>query len=930
EPSVSRFDPDDLPILSLAVLGEHAGSRESTTFAERTVKRELENLPGVGRVVPVGGTRREIQILLQPEQLLALQVGVDEVIAAIRSENRDLPAGSIVSRDSEQPVQVRGRIAEPLEFGRLIVARRGGEPVYLSQVAAVRDGQAAAESIALVDGRRAVGLDILKAQGANTLEVAEQVRRRVAELQSRLPAGMELRVVRDTSTGIRQSVADLQRTLLEGGALTLLIVFLLLNSWRSAVITGLTLPIAVMGTFFALHAFGYSLNKVTLMALSLCVGLLIDDAIVVRDNISRHLAMGKTPRQAALEGTREIGLAVLATTSAIVAVFLPVAFMDGMAGRFLQPFGVTVAVAVLISMLVSFTLDPMLSSVWHDPAAHRADPEGRLAGAYRTVLDWGLAHRKAVLAIACLGFFAGFPLLPRIGTEFVPEADLNEIAVAVETPAGSSLEFTQSKIRQAEGALREFPEVAATYAVLNAGTALGRNAATLFAALQERGARRLSQKELQQPFRERLSRIAGLKVVHVGAHSAVGRSKPLQVSVQGREGPVLENLAGRLLAGLGRIPGVVDLDSSLKATRPAVEVRVNRERASDLGLGVAAVAAAVRPLLAGEIAGAWKGPDGESYDVDVRLPPGERHSAADLERLYVAGARLDGSGNPLMVPLRQVADFAATPGPARIERKDLQREVLVTANVAGRAAGDAARDLRAVLAGIDTPPGYRFAMAGASRDMQESAAEAASALSLAVVFLYLVLASQFGSFTQPLGIMLALPLSLAGVLPGLWLGGSTLNLFSVIGFILLMGLVAKNAILLVDFANRGVAAGLPRREAILEAGAVRLRPILMTTLAMIAGMLPMALGLGAGGEQRAPMAHAVIGGLVASTLLTLIVVPVVYTCLDDLASWVKRRLAAPGGAVPAPAQILPPAPRGATVFATRKYGAARRKIRFPP
>ena len=903
EPRITRFNPDDLPIMSLAVRSDSRPLREVTTLAEQVVKRRIENARGVGQATLVGGVKREIQIFLKPAEMESLGIGVDQVIAAVRSENQELPAGAVTSRESETLVQVQGRIAQPDQFNRIIVARRGGQPVYLSQVASVVDGQEEEESAALVNGKRVISLDIIKAQSANTIETVDNVLEVVAALKKQLPEDVKLEVVRDTSLGIRNSVNNVKRTLLEGAALTILVVFLFLNSWRSTVITGLTLPISLIGTFLVMYAFGFTINMLTLMAMSLCVGLLIDDAIVVRENIVRHLAMGKSHHDAALDGTQEIGLAVMATTFSIVAVFLPVGFMGGIIGRFFHQFGVTVAAAVLLSMFVSFTLDPMLSSVWYDPAAHGVHGKGwfarmlswneqmleRFGARYSRLLAWALAHRKSVLAIALASFVGAFALVPRIGSEFVPEADLAEIMVQLNTPVGSSLEFTQAKTQQAEAALREFPEVIYTYATVNTGTTPGKNYATIFVKLLDRGLRAANQKQLQKPMRARLQQIAGLEVTNVGVYTPVSSGKPLQVSVQGPDMAQIERLSGEVKGVMRAIDGLVDIDSSLKASKPTVAVRIKRELASDLGVGVGKIGEALRPLLAGEAISNWKAPDEENYDVKVRLPRTERENRGDLERIYIASNQIGADGSPKMVALRQVADFVPAFGATQINRKDLTREVLVTANALDRPAGDLGNEIKARLAQISLPPGYRFVMGGSTKDIQETMGYALSALLLAIIFIYLILASQFGSFLQPVAIMMSLPLSLIGVLLALLIARTTLNIFSIIGFVMLMGLVTKNAILLVDFTNQLRSAGRDRAQAILEAGRIRLRPILMTTFAMVFGMIPLALGIGEGSEQRAPMAHAVIGGIITSTLLTLVVVPVIYTYLDDLARWAQNR-----------------------------------------
>ena len=903
EPRVSRFNPDDFPIVSVAVVSGSKGLRDLTTLADQVVKKRLENVAGVGQATLVGGVKREIKVFLNLESLEAQRIGADQVIQALRTENQELPAGAITSASQERIVQIKARLATPQDFRNLIVARRGGKAVTLGQIAEIEDGQQEEESVALINGRRALSIDVVKAQGENTIAVVDGIRRAVRDMQGGLlPPDVSLDIVRDASTGIRNSVRDVRSTLLEGAALTIAIVFLFLASWRSTVITGLTLPIALIGTFLFVYALGFTLNVLTLMALSLSVGLLIDDAIVVRENIVRHVALGKGHREAAVEGTREIGLAVLATTFSIVAVFLPVGFMGGIIGRFFHQFGLTVVAAVLISMFVSFTLDPMLSSIWHDPQAEGHFGRGplgrllawfhrlmeRLSQGYGRLLAWSLAHRKTVLAIAAASFLASFPLMKFLGSEFVPEPDLSELQVQFKTPVGSSLELTQSKAAQAEAALREFAEVKYTYATVNTGTVQGKNRVNIFVQLVPRKERVRSQSAMTRPMRERLARIAGIELTQIGAYKSVSSGKPLQVSILGQDRAVLADLAQQVMAALRGVGGAVDIESSDEAAKPQLGIEVKRELASDLGVGVSQVAGTLRPLLAGQAVGNWRAPDDQFYDVQVRLARADRARAADLERVQLASAQLDANGNPKMVALREIASIREATGAQQINRKEQLREVLVSANVFNRPAGDAATELKAKLAGISLPPGYRFSMGGSSKDIEETLVYASQALALAVIFIYLILASQFGSFTQPLAIMTSLPLSLIGVVLALLAARSTLNIFSVIGFIMLMGLVTKNAILLIDFVNHSRREGLERSAAVLRAGVVRLRPILMTTLAMIFGMLPLASGLGDGGEQRAPMGQAVIGGVITSGFLTLIVVPVIYTYLDDFAAWMKR------------------------------------------
>jgi HAE1 family hydrophobic/amphiphilic exporter-1 len=903
EPKVSRFNPDDYPIVSVSVTSDTRPLRELTTLADQVIKKRLENIRGVGQASLVGGVMRNLRVHLRLNDLEALQVGADQVISALRAENQEVPVGSLSGSGVDRVVQVTGRLAAPADFRSLIVARRGAKPVTLGQVADIEDGQAEEDSVALINGHRALSVDIIKAQGENTIEVVDGVREAVRELAKQLPADVKIDIVRDGSTGIRNSVADVQSTLIEGGVLTIAIVFLFLASWRSTVITGLTLPIALIGTFLFIYAMGFTLNVLTLMALSLSVGLLIDDAIVVRENIVRHMALGKGHHAAALDGTQEIGLAVLATTFSIVAVFLPVGFMGGIIGRFFHQFGVTVVSAVLISMFVSFTLDPMLSSIWRDPEAHGhhgRGPVGRLLAwftrftdalerRYEKLLAWSLDHRKSVLAIAVGSFVGAFALLPLLGSEFVTEPDLNELQVQFTTPVGSSLELSQAKAQQADAALREFPEVKYTYATINTGFSRGKNSVNIFVQLVPRKERSRSQSELSQPVRERLAQIAGIEVTQVAAFKSVSSGKPLQVSLLGQDRETLDRIAQQVMAVMAATPGAVDIETSSKAAKPQLSVDLKRELASDLGIGVGQVAGTLRPLLAGQAVGNWRAPDGQFYDVTVQLPAASRESTDDLARVYLASNRNDANGAPRMVALREIADLHQALGATQVNRKEQLREVLITSNNQGRPAGDINRDIRARLDKIELPAGYRYTMGGSAKDIQESMHFAGIALALAVIFIYLILASQFGSFLQPVAIMVSLPLSLIGVILALLVFRSTLNIFSIIGFVMLMGLVTKNAILLVDFINRGMRAGKPRREAVVEAGAVRLRPILMTTLAMIFGMLPLALGLGAGGEQRAPMGQAVVGGVITSGLLTLVVVPVIYTYFDDFTKWLKQR-----------------------------------------
>jgi HAE1 family hydrophobic/amphiphilic exporter-1 len=921
-PVISRANPSDQPIFVLSVQGPDWALRDLTRLADEVVSRRIENISGVGNVSLVGGLKREIHVLLLPDRMNALGVSPDMVASAVQRENGDVPAGRVERGSAEQLVRVAGKIRDPQDFAKLIVTTRGGIPVRLGQIARIEDAQKEERDAAYVNGTRAVALEVRKTSGANTVEVADGVKLMMAELNRTLPHGVSLATIQDNSTWIRNSVDDVQKTLIEGAFLTVLIVFLFLNSWRSTVITGLTLPVSVIASFLAIYAFGFTLNIMTLMALSLAIGILIDDAIVVRENIVRHVERGEDHYTAARRGTAEIGFAVLATTFSVIAVFIPVAFMKGIVGRFFFPFGITVAFAVLVSLFVSFTLDPMLSSLWYDPQAEggaQRGPIGRalvrfndsfhgLGQRYRGVIAWALDHRLATMGIAVLAFVAAMSLfwLGLVGGQFMPNSDNEQTALSIETAVGSSIAYTSDKALEISRYVMAQPEVALAYTTIGgAQQNEAVNKGQIYVKLTPKSARPRTQQELEADLRKVLPRFQGVtaRIVQLGA--AGGSQAPIQLNLEGPELVRLQEISDHTLRAIRDVPGLVDLRSSLEGRKPEFAVDVNRDLAADIGLSVGAVGTALRPVLAGEKAGTWEDETGLAHDVVVRLAPEARQTESDIARIPLASSQVDRrTGVPVMVPLAQVATIRLSAAPNEIKRLNLERVATIEGNYQGRPLTDVTTDVQARLTKLALPPGYRFDFGGESKDFIETVGYILESLTLAVVFIYLILASQFGSFLQPLAIMLSLPLSLIGVMLGLMLTRGTFNIMSMIGVIMLMGLVTKNAILLIDFANKARAAGRERRDALIDAGELRLRPIVMTTLAMIFGMLPTALALGAGSEFRAPMAHAVIGGLITSTLLTLVVVPVVYTYLDDFGSWVGRLVKQWTGAPePRPAQV---------------------------
>jgi len=905
-PFVSRFDGDNAqPTVYLSLLAHDRSARELSMLADQVVRKRLERVAGVARVDVGGLTVRQVRIDLDPQRLRANQLTPADVSAALARANSDVPVGLLQGATSEAIVRVEGKVRDAKAFGDIVVSTRGGSVVRLADLGTLVEREREADSLARVDGRPAINFQVFKQQDANIVETGEGIKAATDELRKSLPPGVELKLVYADSDWVRDSLSGVKRTLIEGALLTIAIVFLFLHSWRSTIITGLTLPIAVVSSFIAVHAFGFTLNFMTMMALSLCIGLLIDDAIVVRENIVRHVAMGKDHLTAARQGTDEIGLAVMATTFAICAVFVPVAFMKGIVGKFFFPFGITVTVAVLVSLFVSFTLDPMLSSIWKDPPKNRlatlpvigglmrATDRGmdRLHAIYERLIRWIFSGRRygsgrlrvgpraIVLAIGVASFAGALGLAPLVGSEFIPQTDNSYIQLNVRLPVGISLQRASTKIAQLEAVLRGMPEVRLVSSTIGDSGNGSRNQAQLGIQLIPRLERKRTQKQIEDALREALKPVPGIEL-------SVGE-RPIYVALLGPEPQVLETEVQRLADKVAQIPGIVDLETSVKPGLPAYAVRLKHDAVRELGLTPTDLAASLRAFVNGDVATYWTAPDGEQVEVELRLPRSSRENIAQLDELPVAYAR---DGTP--IALGRVADIVPVINPEIIKRQDLQRRQAIYAGVKDRPAGDVGKEVQKIVKEWQLPPGYRFDIGGQTKDQEEAFAAILAAISLSVIFIYIVLASQFASFTQPIAIMASLPLALIGVMLALLVTRSTLNLFSMIGLIMLMGLVTKNAILLVDFANHARRRGATVADALLEAGLVRMRPIMMTTAAMVFGMLPLALALDEGGEIQASMGRAIIGGVITSTLLTLVVVPVLYSLL------VRERKAAVEGEVP--------------------------------
>ena len=905
DPIVERYDPSANAVMSIVFESQNMSLKELSSYLDQRIVPQFRTVSGVGTVNLLGDAKRQIRIQIEPHKLQSFGIGIDQIINTIKAENVEVPGGTLKYGNSELVVEIKSKVIHPLAFGDLVIANKNGVPIYLRQVASISDSQAELESSAYLDGKTAVAIDILRSSDSNVIDVVDGAYETLADIEKQLPEGTTAKVVVDSSKGIRNSITDVARTIIEGAALAVLIVLLFLGSFSSTAITGMTLPIALLGTLTFIWIFGFSINMMTLLALSLSIGLLIDDAIVVRENIVRHSDMGKDPVTAALDGTKEIGLAVLATTLTIVAVFLPVAFMGGIIGRFFYQFGVTVSTAVLISMFVSFTLDPMLSAHWAEKHNPHKPPNrvkrffnwisgklDNLSHGYEKLLKLALRFRLITLMVAVASLFGALGLSKLIGTEFVPVPDKGEIRIKFETPVDASLEYSQAKLLQVDKIIQQHPDVRATYAVINGVTDRGKNHVSIRVTVTPRTERKKSLTDLNNEFRQRLQQVGGITVTSIASadETVSGGQKPVMISIKGPDLAELQKISDRFMTEIAQVKGIVDLESSLKAPKPTLGVHINRVLASDLGLSVNQIANVIRPLIAGDDVTTWQNDKGETYDVNLRLTENARRLPSDVQNLYLTSQKTDANGQALLIPLSSVAHLEQSLGVSQINRRDLAREVLVEANTAGRPAGDIGADIKKIEDNFDLPAGYSFDTQGSNKDMAESAGYAMTAITLSIVFIYIVLGSQFNSFIHPAAIMASLPLSLIGVFLALFLFKSTMNLFSIIGIIMLMGLVTKNAILLIDFIKKAMDHGVDRYQAIIDAGKTRLRPILMTTSAMVMGMVPLALGLGEGGEQSAPMAHAVIGGVITSTLLTLVVVPVIFTYLDDFKNFMLRQV----------------------------------------
>ncbi len=908
-PVVGTIDPDSAPILAVMLAGPQ-GVGELSEFADKFIKPRLERVPGVGSVSLVGGRAREIRIWIDPIRLTGYALAVDDVLSALQREHIEMPAGRIATQHGEFTLKTKGKITSPEGFGDIVVVERAGRTVHLRDVATVEDGMAEERTLSQLNGRRGVALLIRRQSGQNTVAVVDAVKKQLVLSRAALPPGYELVEAMDSSRFIRTAVRDVAVDLAWGAVLASITVLLFLRNARSTLIAAVAIPSSLLGSLVFFYFFGFTLNTMTLMALSLSIGILIDDAIVVLENVYRHVEEGEEPAAAALKGTNEIALAVVATTLSLCAVFVPIAFMGGVVGRFFREFGLVATSAILISMLVSLTLTPMMCSRFlrrghSDNLAFRLLDSGytRIENHYRRVLAAGLRHRGLVMGMAFLAVAGGVFIARRVPVDFIASEDRSEFNLWLKMPLGSTIDQSNTAVRALEAQIRSVPEIRTVFSTIGGGVKKRVNEALVYVQLTPKGERRRSQTEIMIAVRDVIRR-AGLPfddfaVEEVPLINFPGaRSAQIMYALRGPDIDQLQRNARGLMARMQAAGGYTDLYLSYETGKPEIALDIARGRAADLGVPAMQIGRTIAALFAGFKATTFED-RGERYDVRVQVRPEYRDDPGKLDLVRVRAP------NGALVPLRNLVSPIVGSGPVQIDRENRTRAVTLSGNLEGKSAGQANEEVLRFARELGVGGEYEIQPVGSSERLQETTRAVIFAFALALVAIYMLLASQFNSFIHPLTIMLSAPLSFIGAFASIWILGMSLDLMAQIAFLMLMGVVMKNSILLVDYTNTLRDGGMGLYEAVTQAGPTRLRPVLMTAVATVFGMLPVALSSGDGSEWRNPMGVISIGGLVTSTLLTLLVVPVVYTLFDDAERWLRRLVSrARPVQAPAPANAL--------------------------
>jgi len=894
-PVVEKFDVDATPILTLTVSG-FQGLKELTEIAEKKVKEPLESISGVGAIVLIGGRKREVQILIDPERLKAYRLSIKTVATALEKQNVEFPGGRMTQDEGETVIRTLGRVRSVREFESIVVATQGGTPITVADIGRVEDGVVEPRTVSRFDGKNAVSLILRKQSGTNTVSTVDAVRERLTEVRKLLPAGVTVEITRDQSDFIRDSVHEVQKHLWLGSLFASIIVYFFLGNLRSTLIAAVSIPVSIISTYTLLAAAGYSLNRITLLGLTLAVGIVIDDAIVVLENIYRYIEeKGMNAFDAARAATAEVGLAVSATALSLIVIFIPVGFLKGTIGMWLSSFGFTMAFSIAVSLLVAFTLTPMLCSRFlpkrlaaHNHSSRESRVYGVIERAYMVLLRWSLRHRWAIVCLA-LGVLASTPWIGKhVRSSMMANDDRGEFEINIKTPPGYSLTQTDTVTREIENEIRPLPGVKHLLSLV--GTTVGESVtrASIIVKLEEYQQRTISQHQVMALAREKVKAFKQLRVSADNILPVSGggvQNVDISYNLRGPDLVTLQKYADTLKGQVRGLPGIVDVDSTFEGGNPELQVHIDRRKAADLGIEAADIASTLRVMVAGDKVTTYREGD-DLYDVRLRLTPEARNRPEVMQAVMIPSQTVG------QVRLDNIVNLVPGTGPVQIDRQDRQRQITITGNLAkGKGTGDALTDIDAEVKKMGLAPGYTTGVTGMGKMFAEMMDSFKLAFLLSIIGMYIVLAAQFESFLHPITIMLSLPLSVPFALLSLWISDQFLAIFSILGVLLLFGIVKKNSILQVDHTINLRAQGLPRDEAILTANRERLRPILMTTLALVAGMIPVLLGQGPAAESHRGIAVVIIGGQSLCLLITLLVTPVAYSLFDDLEVRLARLLA---------------------------------------